>query len=331
MSGDIKGTELTTAISQDLSLLNFIASAVRDPTIDINKLESLMRIQRELAAQMAQQDFNRCMSEAQSEMRPIVRDATNNQTHSRYARLETIDELIRPIYTRHGFSLTFGTEPAADPVNIRVTCEAAHSSGHTKKYSLEAPPDTAGAKGQVNKTPLHGLGSTVSYLRRYLTTMIFNVTLTNEDDDGNGGGRSSRHPEPSHPLEEPNGTKWLKNLYTLLHQAMSEAEVVEIAGHPSVEKSLASERTPSTIKALIQDYLNDAYTRFKVPNEDAANEPEPDEVDDFLGRLKRMSRTEVDRLDTNAEHKAWLKGLSEADAKRVIAGIADRYAARMGA
>ena len=36
-------------------------------------------------------------------------------------------------------------------------------------------------------TAIQALGSTVSYGRRYLTLMIFNVALTNEDDDGVGG------------------------------------------------------------------------------------------------------------------------------------------------
>jgi hypothetical protein len=41
-------------------------------------------------------------------------------------------------------------------------------------------------KGRPNKTALHGLGSSVSYLRHYLTCMIFNVVMRGEDDDGNG-------------------------------------------------------------------------------------------------------------------------------------------------
>jgi hypothetical protein len=64
-------------------------------------------------------------------------------------------------------------------------CEVSHSLGHTKRFHLEAAPDTIGPKGTANKTPLHGLGSTVSYLRRYLTCMIFNVVVRSEDNDGN--------------------------------------------------------------------------------------------------------------------------------------------------
>lgn len=166
------------------SLLNFVAMAMADPNTNIEKLESLLRIQREIVADDARLQFNRAMSQAQGEMQPVVRDATNSQTNSKYARLETIDVAIRPIYTRHGFLLSFNSEPIEGP-NERIVCEVSHTAGHTKRYQLEAGLDTAGARGNANKTPLHGLASTVSYLRRYLTTMVFNVVLANEDNDGN--------------------------------------------------------------------------------------------------------------------------------------------------
>jgi hypothetical protein len=104
------------------SLLNFVARAVKDPTIDVAKLESLLRMQREIVADQARLEFNRAMSAVQSEMGPIVRDGTNDQTRSKYAKLETIDAKMRPIYTRHGFLLSFNSEPT-EGSNIRIICE----------------------------------------------------------------------------------------------------------------------------------------------------------------------------------------------------------------
>lgn len=173
------------------SLLNFVAMAVRDPATDVAKLETLLRMQREIVADEARLAFNRAMSLVQSEMQPVVRDAENSETKSRYARLETIDAVIRPIYSRHGFSLSFNELPAERP-GIKIACDVAHSGGHSAAYSLEAVLDVAGPKGGINKTPLHGLGSAVSYLQRYLTRMIFNVVLRNEDNDGNWRGSTIR-------------------------------------------------------------------------------------------------------------------------------------------
>jgi hypothetical protein len=180
----VQSNALTLADPAMPSLLNFVALAVRDPDIKIDKLEALLRMQREIIADDARLQFHRAMSAVQGEMQPVLRDATNTQTNSRYARLETIDAVMRPIYSRHGFSLSFNSEPV-EGANIRIACEVAHSAGHSKMYHLEAALDTAGPQGKLNKTPLHGLGSSVSYLRRYLTCMIFHVVLANEDNDGN--------------------------------------------------------------------------------------------------------------------------------------------------
>jgi ERF superfamily len=180
----LASTALTLAPPLADSLLNFVARAVKDPAIDVGKLESLLRIQREIIADDARLQFNRAMSAVQGEIQPVLRNARNEQTSSRYANLEAIDAAIRPVYARHGFCLAFNSEPMEGP-NVRVVCEVSHTAGHSKEYRLDAALDTAGPKGTGNKTPLHGLGSSVSYLRRYLTCMIFNVVLTNEDNDGN--------------------------------------------------------------------------------------------------------------------------------------------------
>lgn len=182
------------------SILNIIASAAFNPEFDVVKFEKLLEMQERFEARQLERErrdaervFIADMSAAQGKMRPVVRDAYNSQTHSRYTRLDTIDDAIRPIYTEHGFHLTFGTGTPVKPGNIRVICRCAHRAGHVETYELEEAPDITGAQGRVNKTVLHGMGSTISYLRRYLKTMIFDVVLATEDDDGNEGGGKIRN------------------------------------------------------------------------------------------------------------------------------------------
>lgn len=267
------------------SLLNIIAQAARDPATDVAKFEALFRLQREIIGDQQAAAFKRAMSAVQAEMGPVVRDAKNDQTHSRYARLETIDAMLRPIYSKHGFGLSFNSTPL-EAGNIRVECEVSHDGGHSKTYCLEAALDTMGAQGKVNKTPLHALGSSVSYLRRYLTTMIFNVTLTNEDDDGNAGNRPAARretnydpaPEPKTFAEqataelenEPNGTKWLNLLGFWLNRCGTMDEVVVVRGLPSFKK--ANEKAPSLIRGQITDMMRVAVDRL-APQPDA---PVPD-------------------------------------------------------
>ena len=46
---------------------------------------------------------------------------------------------------------------------------------------MPAPLDTSGGK-----SALQGVGSTNSYLRRYIACNIFNIVVVGDDDDGNG-------------------------------------------------------------------------------------------------------------------------------------------------
>ena len=55
-------------------------------------------------------------------------------------------------------------------------------SGHFEDSFLPAPPDTSGGKSTVQ-----GVGSTNSYLRRYIACNIFNIVVVGDDDDGTGG------------------------------------------------------------------------------------------------------------------------------------------------
>jgi hypothetical protein len=71
-----------------------------------------------------------------------------------------------------------------------VFCDVLHSEGHRERKSLTGSLDTVGPNGSRNKTDIQGLGSSTSYLRRYLTCMIFNVTISNEDRDGNATAKT---------------------------------------------------------------------------------------------------------------------------------------------
>jgi hypothetical protein len=47
---------------------------------------------------------------------------------------------------------------------------------------MPAPPDTTGGKSDVQ-----AVGSTNSFLRRYVACNIFNIVVVGDDDDGTGG------------------------------------------------------------------------------------------------------------------------------------------------
>jgi hypothetical protein len=173
---------IVTESAQVLEIINRVAM---DPNADIDKMERLLAMYQEIQKGKAEREFNGALQSVQAEMPSIRRDAENKQTHSTYAKIETINAALIPVYTRHGFSLSFGTEQAEQPEHIKIVCNVSHVSGHTRKYEYDSPITTVGIQGNAMMTRTHASGSALSYGRRYLTLMIFNATLTDEDDDGN--------------------------------------------------------------------------------------------------------------------------------------------------
>lgn len=177
--------EAVQPVSESAAIFQIIERAARDPNVDIDKMQRLMDLREREMNRIAQQQFNEAMKAAQSEMPQVVRNATNDQTRSKYAKYETISEAIQPIIAKHGFSLSFN-EGTTDKQNcIRILCDVMHEGGHTKQYHADIPLDAVGMKGNANKTATHAYGSTKSYGRRYLKMDIFDVAVKDEDDDGN--------------------------------------------------------------------------------------------------------------------------------------------------
>lgn len=151
---------------------------------DVEKLEKLMDLQERWDARQSEAAFNTALNRVQANLPKIEKDANNNQTKSKYSRLETVNAALVPVYAAEGFSISWGTDTSPVDGHIRVVGDLSHSSGHTRRYFLDVPLDNVGAQGSVNKTKVHATGSSISYGRRYLTLMMFNAS-TYDDVDGN--------------------------------------------------------------------------------------------------------------------------------------------------
>ena len=178
------------AIASDAGLGLFERLA-KDPNASVEKIERLMALWERGQAKVAETAFNAAMSAAQTAMKPISTDAENPQTRSRYASYARLDGVLRPIYTNHGFALSFDTGDPVSPDSIRLLCYVSHAAGHSRTYRCDMPADGKGAKGGDVMTKTHAAGSAMSYGMRYLLKMIFNVAVGEYDDDGN---RASTQP-----------------------------------------------------------------------------------------------------------------------------------------
>jgi len=183
MDQAITAKEEQLPVSQTAAFMSVIERMAVNPDVDPDKIGKLLDQQERIIDKNSKMAFNKAMTACQATMPSVVKDALNKQTNSTYAKYETITRTIKPVYTEHGFSLSFGTDKSPLEGHIRITCEVMHSEGHCKDYFVDLPPDLAGIKGTVNKTGIHGSVSTYSYGKRCLATMIFNIAVADQDDD----------------------------------------------------------------------------------------------------------------------------------------------------
>ncbi|WP_338822142.1 ERF family protein [Bradyrhizobium septentrionale] len=191
----------TTQPSEYSSL---IERAAFTENFDVQKLQALLDMRESEEMRRAEKAFNASLVRAQSEMSPVVADANNPQTRSRYATYAALDRAIRPHYTAHGLAPSFGTEPLTEAGMMRVVGILGHIEGFARRYQIDMPIDTKGARGGDVMTRTHATGSALTYGKRYLLIAMFNLSIADDsDDDGNAaGGR-----RPYRPAGPPPGPR----------------------------------------------------------------------------------------------------------------------------
>jgi hypothetical protein len=131
---------------------------------------------------------------AQGGLKPIAKDGKNPAFRSRYATLDGIMETVRPALAAHGLAVVQGvvhpeTGEGGRLVGIMVETRLIHTSGEWLASVVPVP---------VAKGDAHGLGSALSYGRRYGLSALLALS-TDEDDDGNAAAKAP----PAKPQAKP--------------------------------------------------------------------------------------------------------------------------------
>jgi hypothetical protein len=170
------------ALAPDLALL--VERVLTDPNADVSKLSALLDVNERILDRAAKSAFDSAYARMQPELPEIdergairKRDGT---VQSRYARYEDIQSAVRPVLTRHGFSMRHRTEWPADRVGvIRIVGILSHAEGHSEESAFEAPADKSDFRSDVQSQ-----GSTISYGKRYTTCDLLNIITRGQDTDG---------------------------------------------------------------------------------------------------------------------------------------------------
>lgn len=168
-------TQLAQPASESAQVLAVIERVAANPDADIDKLERLLDMQERVMNRNAMQAFSADMAAMQAEL-PTVAETAKGHNNAKYAPLEKINEVIRPVLQKYGFAVTFRTEQQDGAVSI--TAVLSHKQGHHQESTLVLPNDTSG-----NKNLVQAIGSTVSYGKRYALCALLNIS-TGDDTDG---------------------------------------------------------------------------------------------------------------------------------------------------
>lgn len=175
------------AVSNETSaVLAMIERVACNPEVDMDKFERMIDMQERILKRNAEQAFSADFAAMQSELPRIARNGcieikdrnSGRVTQSTpFAKLEDINDGLRPVLQKYGFGVSFSIEQ--NQSGITVTAKLLHKLGHSERTSLTLPIDTTGSKNAVQ-----GSGSTVSYGKRYTMSAILNIS-TGDDMDGN--------------------------------------------------------------------------------------------------------------------------------------------------
>lgn len=117
----------------------------------------------------------KALANARGAFKPILKGSNNPFFKSKYADLAAVIDATKEGLSMNGLAVL--QPPAFDRGSgtVEVLTLLAHSSGEWIKSVLHMP---------VNKTDAQGVGSAITYGRRYGYSAVLNVA-SEEDDDGN--------------------------------------------------------------------------------------------------------------------------------------------------
>lgn len=162
--------------SESAAIMSVIERVAMSPDADINKLERMLDMQERVLDRNAKQAFTADLAAMQIEL-PRVIEHGEGHNKAKYALLEDINDMLRPVLHKFGFAVTFRIKNESGLV--WVTTVLSHRQGHSEETSIPLALDTSGSKNAVQ-----AVGSSISYGKRYGICAMLNIS-TGDDVDGN--------------------------------------------------------------------------------------------------------------------------------------------------
>lgn len=166
------------------------------------------------------------LSKFQGEVKNPANTATNPHFKSKYAPLNEILNVVRPILAK--YELAVLQFPSGDGENIIITSILTHSSGEW----VEACPLVL----KADKATAQGAGSAITYGRRYSISALLGISSEDDDDANHAETQattSTQKPSQAPPQGEnksngqPNANNASPAQVKLIHTLRNKANVTE--------------------------------------------------------------------------------------------------------
>lgn len=168
---------------QPKTFLEVIKDAALDPKVDVTKMQALLDMQMQIERRKAKIEFENALADAKEQIPVVVKDKRGDRGIT-YASLEKVSKMLDPILRQNGLTITYGMADSPNPDIFRITAKVSHRGGHSEPYFADIPFSITGPKGSPIMSKTQGAGAAISFGRRYLKLMIFDITIAGEDTDG---------------------------------------------------------------------------------------------------------------------------------------------------
>ena len=180
-------------------------------------------------------EIAKALLELQGEIGKAVKDATNPFFNSNYATLEAVSDVAREPLKNNGLAVT--QIVSQDDKGSLMETVLIHTSG---EWISSAVPIID------KKGDMQGLGSAITYARRYGLAGILGIVQ--EDDDGNGTK------PPVAKQKQPEQKPELNNGATILNKIATSTDPTKLEGAYKTIKSHETTYTKSGFEAITKAY-----------------------------------------------------------------------------
>lgn len=198
-----------------------------------------------------------------SEVGLIEKDGENPHFHASYATIDNIMDVIRPVLAKHDlFVMQLPT--TTEEGEIRLVTRLYHSSGQV----MESPPIVL----KPQKQDAQGIGSAVTYARRYSLTSFLGLA-TGDDDDGNAASNRNdksggQHRKPEKQPAQFNGEATDKQRKKLFADAkdkgLNRGELKQLIHYHTQGKTSTKDLTKKECSDLIKMIQQSTAEKLRV-------------------------------------------------------------------